>query len=490
MSKYFPDIAGLFLLITYLVFLLLISDVFVADGDTFWHIKAGNVMLENHALLTHDIFSHTAINTPWTAHEWLSEIIMAGVHRLAGLEGVIVLFILLVSMTFWLLFRICEQIAGEKIALLCVSLALLFSGSHLTARPHLFTWLFLVLSLALLVSRSKWIYWLPLIMLCWANMHGGFVLGLLLQGIFIIGFFLCKRLEEHCATGTILHQLKHPVIVLILSLVAVGINPFGYKLLLFPFHVTSNVFSANISEWLAPDFQQFWYFRYFLVLLILLLSFRSIGISWKDRLLLLFFLNAALTHSRNISLLLIVMAPGFAKLLQERLAIFQKRTISAHEPMQLSSKTGPAGVLALSFLLLLAGTIQPGALTFLRPEKVFNVKTSELHQLAAYLKEHRPQGNLFNNYSLGGYLLYELEHAPRVFIDGRADMYGEKIFKDYKQIVFNASQREALLEKYRINWIVFDKNSNLVYSLIQTKRWTLEYDREPYAVLTRKPIGL
>ena len=104
MSKYLPDFAGVFCLVIFLTSLLTKSEDLLSDGDTFWHIKAGSVMLEEQSLIESDIFSHTAFGTPWTAHEWLSEIIMASIHNVAGLEGVLCFFLLITSFSFWLLF--------------------------------------------------------------------------------------------------------------------------------------------------------------------------------------------------------------------------------------------------------------------------------------------------------------------------------------------------------------------------------------------------
>ena len=92
MSKYLPDFAGIFCLAIFLVSIGTISDGLLSDGDPFWHIKAGSVMLEQGHLIDSDIFSHTASGTPWTAHEWLSEIIMASINNIAGLEGLLCFF--------------------------------------------------------------------------------------------------------------------------------------------------------------------------------------------------------------------------------------------------------------------------------------------------------------------------------------------------------------------------------------------------------------
>ena len=487
MSRFLPDIAGLFALIVFLVFSLLISDQFLADGDPFWHIKAGSVMLEQGRLLTQDIFSHTAYGTPWTAHEWLAEIIMAGLHRLAGLEGVILFFILLTAMTFWLLFKVAERLSDEKTALAMVLVALFFSGVHLTARPHLFTWFFLVLTLALLTHGGYRLYWLPIIIALWANIHGGVVLGLLLQGVFIFGATLEAISQEQTPLRLLIRQVKNPLIVLMISLVAIGLNPFGYSILLFPFQVTSDVFSAHISEWQPPNFQELWYFRITLLLLVFALTLRRFRLNWTERLLLLFFLDAALIHSRNISLLFLIMAPFLARALHQILSerFISSRPSESQENLKLSPLSGPMLVLGLTMLLLLVGTINHATLGFLTPQKAFGVEIKALNRLSAHLKDHQPAGNMFNDYVLGGFLLYALDPPPKVFIDGRADMYGEEIFADYGKIVRSEQKRRQLLDTYGIDWVVFREDTGLVFDLLQSGHWEKRFKEKPYVMLVK-----
>ncbi len=266
-------------------------------------------MLEKRGLIDSDIFSHTAFGTPWTAHEWLSEIVMAVVHKAAGLEGLLCFFLLIAAISIWLLYKITEKNAHPWLAFVCVALAVTISQGHLAARPHLFTWLFTIITLAILNSGGKRLYWLPLITVIWANLHGGFILGLALQVIFIVGSCLQSYLVDRIPYREILHRQRTPVLVLILSILAVGMNPFGYELLAFPFQVSKGVFSEMINEWQAPNLQTMWYFRFYLVALVLLISLKKSAVTWTERLLIVFFFNAALTHIRHVSLMLMALTP-------------------------------------------------------------------------------------------------------------------------------------------------------------------------------------
>ncbi|MBE0576189.1 MAG: hypothetical protein IH613_09865 [Desulfuromonadales bacterium] len=472
---------------TFLVSLVAKRDGLFSDGDPFWHIKVGSVMLEQQSLIDSDIFSHTAFGTPWTAHEWLSEIIMAGIHNVAGLEGILCFFLLIAALSFWLLFKITEKYANQWVTLGCVALALTFSQGHLAARPHMFTWLFMLITLAILTSGGKWLYWLPVVMVVWANLHGGFILGLVLQMIFILG----SVLENHFSLKTPWHETlrlqKLPAVVLLLCILAVGLNPFGYELLAFPFQVSKGVFSVMINEWKAPNLQDMWYFRLYLVALVLLISLAKSSVTWTERLLIVFFLNAALTHMRHVSLMLIALTPFIARMVYNQLDRWRYRSIENQEKNQLhlSTKTGPIVTVVIALGLFISSSIDHRSLMFLTPGEIIKVETEQLNQLVDYLEKDLPDGKMFNEYSLGGYLLYALTPPPKVFIDGRADMYGEQILSDYDKIQSSSPEREKLLDQYEIDWAVFEKDSDLVRDLIGTGSWQTTFSNKYYAVVTR-----
>lgn len=310
-----PDIPSLYGFIVFVTLFIFDGGKALLDGDTFWHIKAGMTMLDRGSILTQDIFSHTAKGIPWTAHEWLAEVIMAGLHRWAGLQGVALFYFLIAALSFWLLFRLARRLTNEWLALLWVSLAFAFSMTHLLARPHIFSWLFGVCTLALLQRGGRSRFLLPPLIALWANLHGGFVLGLVLQAIFMAGAILDTLGNDGLSQWrTALRSQKFALIILLASLAASGLNPFGYDLLLFPFLVTKTVFTTGIGEWLAPDMQKEVFFRFYLLMVIFLVSLPRLQIDWTNRLLLIFWLNASLAHGRYISMAAVFLVPLLAQI--------------------------------------------------------------------------------------------------------------------------------------------------------------------------------
>lgn len=490
-----PDIAGIYSFVLFVSLIVLGGEHALRAGDTFWHIKAGATMLERQSLLTQDIFSHTAYGKPWIAHEWLAEVVMAALHHIAGLPGVVLVFLLIAVLSYWLLFRLVNQFVGEGLAICCVTVAVLLSLPHLLIRPHIFSWLFGVATLYILTVRRDRLYLLPLLSAVWVNLHGGFLLGIVLQVLFIAGFILDNRLQSSTNFKLWLEdsirQSKQPILILIFSILAAGLNPFGYELFLFPFQVTKEIFINHINEWGAPNLREAWYFRYYILLLLLLLTFNRQRISWTNRLLLIFFINASLNHLRHISLAGLFLTPFLAELLvpwAQKIKVLCASEKNAAKQLALSPLTGPFATAVLAGSLFIVSYVNyPSGQSL--TATLFPLSEAFPDQAVQYLEKHPPKGKMFNEYFIGGYLIYALELPQKVFIDGRADMYGEKIFGDYRKIVQLDETTNELLDEYKIDWVIFPADRPLVLYLKAGGDWTEIYQDNQVAILTRNSSG-
>jgi hypothetical protein len=485
-----PDIAGVYCFVFFTSLVFLGGKHGLRAGDTFWHIKAGLTMLERHSLLTHDIFSHTAYGIPWIAHEWLAELVMAGLHQIAGLPGVVLFFYLLATFTYWLLFRLLNHFVGEGLSLFCVTVAVVLSLPHLLVRPHIFSWFFGIATLFTLLVRRDRLYLLPLFSAVWANLHGGFLFGIVLQAFFIVGFILDNRPKSPANFKNWLALIRHsqkPIIILILCVLAACLNPFGYKLFLFPFHVTKEIFINNIGEWAAPNLREAWYFKYYILSLLFLLTFNLHRINWTNRLLLIFFINSSLNHFRHISLAGLFLTP----FLSEFLSPWVKRAKELfaakdkdQKQLALSPLSGPLATLFLATSLFFVSCANPPFWQRLSPV-IFPLSEKFPVQAVQYLGKHLPEGNMLNEYFIGGYLIYAMEPPPKVFIDGRADMYGEKIFGDYGKIVDLGEETDRLLAEYEIAWVIFPADRPLILYLKAGGDWSEVYLDNQVAILVR-----
>lgn len=497
MKQYFrsfwtlPDLPGLFCFVAFAILCFFGGKGVLSDGDTFWHIKAGQTMLSQGSILTQDIFSHTASGAPWTAHEWLAEVIMAGLHRWAGLQGVSLFYFLIAALSFWVLFRITRRMTNDWLALFLISVAFAFSMTHLLARPHIFSWLFGVCTLAILLQGSRSRYFLPPLIALWANLHGGFILGLVLQVLFIAGAMLDMICQEGFSRWRkSLHSQKFALIILLLSIVSSGLNPFGYHLLIFPFLVTKTVFTTGIGEWLAPDMQREFFFRYYLISIIFLVSLPRLRIDWTNRLLLVFWVNASLSHGRYISMASVFLVPLLAQIgnqLIDRLPLRDKKP--SKNELMLSPYSGLIATVGLFIILFGASTFQSPLRPFMTAIIQVNPETHPI-EAVKYLNSTPLPGKMFNKYNWGGYLIYALQPSQPVFIDGRADMYGEELFTEYSKVAGIDKDIETILKKHEVNWVIYPHDTPLVRYLLAGSRWSQIYQDEETSVLLRKPSPL
>jgi hypothetical protein len=486
LSRFLPDFGGIYCLMVFLTLTAAGGGPALLDGDTLWHIKAGEIMLQRGTILTTDIFSHTVHGQPWIAHEWLSEIIMALIHSWAGIPGVTVFYFLLVAMSFWFLFLLAEPYDNPWLAIFCISIALALAQMHILARPHIFTWFFGTLTLLLLTRGGRLVYFLPPITALWANLHGGFVLGLVLQGLFLLGYALERGLNTFFPSQWrfLIRERQREILVLLLSIAAVGLNPFGYKLLIFPFQVSAGIFSTAIEEWLGPNMQEDWPFRIFVLFIIFLLFLRGQEIRWTNRIFVLFFLDQAMVHRRHIALAGIFLTPFFLEILHpwfdQALARLRKGPEKPQVP--LSRITAPV-LTILAAVIVMAGGASASPSLKSAYQKLFPIPQKYSPAAIDYLKEHPPPGKMLNEDDLGDYLIYTLGPDFPVFIDGRLDMYGQKIIEDYIKMSQVGTDTNSLLRSYDIGWVIFPKADPLILYLREKKGWKEVYRDEQVSIL-------
>ena len=140
-----PSIADVIFLCLFLSLSLSAGKCLLNDGDTGYHIRAGEYILNTLSIPRQDIFSFHAPPLPWTAHEWLSEVIMAIVHRSFGLTGIVIFFSLIISLVYSLFFKILK--VNDDIVLSVFFALLVLSSSHIhwLARPHIFSLLLMII---------------------------------------------------------------------------------------------------------------------------------------------------------------------------------------------------------------------------------------------------------------------------------------------------------------------------------------------------------
>lgn len=478
-NVFLPSVADILFVSIFLFLSLYAGQKLLADCDTGYHIRAGQYILKTMSIPRHDIFSFRRPALPWTAHEWLSETIMALIYGLSGLTGVVVFYALLIALTYYLMFKILRTYRGDYLAKIVVAvLAIASSQIHWLARPHIFTLLFLVIWYYLLdlyqYRGRNYLYFLPLIMLVWVNLHGGYIVGLGLVGVYFLDN-LIRVLRAHDSERKP-HVAKTAVLGIVgaACLLAALVNPYGYHILLFPFKLTSNKFIMDhVGEFLSVNFHDAIKFKYMLFFMLAVFAVSRKELNFTELVLTLLFTYMALYSARYIPLYAVVTAPILvtqsgllmdrwdgktAKFLKERAATIARVDSSTRGFLW------PLAAVALVAILLAGQDIHYS----------FNAKIKPVAAVDFLKKEHL-KGHVFNNDEFGDYLIYAGWPEYRVFFDGRSDMYGVRNMKEYLKVTKLQPEWQKVLEKYDINWIFYNADTALSTFLLQRSDWKLIY---------------
>jgi hypothetical protein len=451
----------------------------LGDADTGYHIRTGEYIINNLTVPHHDIFSHISPPIPWTAHEWLSEVIFALIHKVSGLSGIVVVIAILIASTFSLLLKFLRASnISIIVAALVVALAAGASTIHWLARPHIFS-LFLILVWYMVLDtyqykKKNYLYMLPPIMLLWVNLHAGFLAGFILLAVYITGNSLeaiFVKEERHEASV----RLKSLLLFSILSLLASLLNPRGYEILLFPFRLTANSFIINnVNEWLSPNFHTDLRYEYMLFLMILVFGVSVLRLNVIETMLVLLFTHMSLFSARYIPLYAIILSPIIGRRLDNIINELRERKLIkrflfiSDRAAQTDSMTrwhlwSVFSVTVVVFLLF-TGKLEYG----------FDKKKLPVDAVN-FMKKEKLTGNMFNNDEFGDYIIYAAWPEYKVIFDGRSDMYGEERGKEYFKVIRIETGWDKVFKKYNINWIIYNANSTLSNFLLQRNDWKLVY---------------
>ncbi|ATQ44344.1 hypothetical protein [Caulobacter mirabilis] len=449
---------------------LLASPQIFNDPDTWWHLATGDWILAHGRVPKTDPFSHTMAGAPWHAHEWLSDLIMALAHRAAGWSGVAVLVAGAVGLAAWLMGRRLALSLGGLSLVVTLTLALACLAPSLLARPH-------VLILPVLVAWTSELLAardagraprLPfvLLMALWANMHGGYVLGLALIGPFALEALLAA------APGERMKVVWRWGPFGVLALAAAMATPHGPPGILFPFQLMGMESLPFIDEWLPTDFSRISPFEIALLVVLFVGFSRGVRVPWLRLALLLFLLHMALQHGRHQFVLAIVaplvLAPFFATALDNRPG---------------AAAQGKATLVwaLIGAALLLAATAARLAWPASRTDSG-NAPITALASVPAEVAR-RP---VFNDYNFGGFLVFK---GVKPYIDGRADMYGDAFLRRYARLAkADARAVDEDFARHGVVWTILEPADPVNALLAQRPAWKRLYGDDVAVVYVRRDV--
>lgn len=456
----------------------------VADPDVWWHLRTGQLILQNHSLFHTDPYSFTRFGQPWINHEWLSEILLFGVYRLAGFGGLIVSFAAVISAAFLLIFL--RSPGRPYLAALMTLWGAVACASTWGVRPQMFSFLLASIFLLLLdrsEGRPKILWWTAPLMLLWVNLHAGYPIGLAFIALFLLGEALEAAMGREPWQNS-WPRLKRLAMAFALCLALVALNPNGLRIYWYPFEtLRSAAMHRFIHEWFSPDFHDPTYLPLLLMLLALI---AGLAVSprcprLRNLLLLLATIPAALRSIRHIPLLVLVIVPVLAELAEAKL-----EELGATRLLRKALSVPPSRTLAINFLVLLTFAI----FTEVRVREVVvrQPETEAQHfprAAADFLLQQHPPQPMMNHYNWGGYFIWKLYPQYLVFMDGRADVYGDAFMTDFSHSYYFTDDWQVPLRDSGIRTVVLPPDAPLITALRSRPEWKLIYSDSQAAILTK-----
>lgn len=479
-----------FLAVLTLLMVMAMAGRYTVSPDTWWHLSAGKWIWVHHALPNVDPFSYTRLGEAWHYPGWPVELLMYGLYRLGGLGALNVAVALTVVAAWglvWLTLRELDVSVHPLIKAAAVTLGAATSAIYWSARPHLLSFLLSALFLWLLARArrrgARLLVWLPFLMVLWANGHGAFIMGLVWWGVYwaaaLLRWGVRRWREGPQAAAAAWRWLLALTAVGAALVLAVLVNPYGLEMYGYPFKTLGIHALRKISEWQAPDFHKSSLLPMLTLLVALLwvVGASARRITLEHAFLVGGMLMMALTAVRNVALFAVVAVPMLA-----RHAEFLRRDVTAWLPAREERPPAPIHPRLNLALIGLAALVAFGKVGVMALPQVNASATAKNFPVgaAAFLETERPQGRLFNDYGWGAYLLWAAPDYP-VFIDGRADLYGDEIIGQWLRVAEVKPGWEAVLDYWDVRLVLMPPDTPLG-RLLLIRGWRVLY-RDHISVL-------
>jgi hypothetical protein len=437
----------------------------IGESDIWWHLLNARNLLEHHSLSRIDTRTFTVAGSPWMSFEWLSEIPFFLAFRHAGLQGIVILYASVMALIFaTVYYRSCRAGADCKNAAIATLGAICIGCVSLCPRTVLFGWLCLSALLLVLdhfrrTGKALWI--LPPLFLLWINLHGSWVFGMIVLTLTIASGLVEGEWGLVVATRWTSLELKKLGLALTASLAALFVNPFGYKLVLYPldFLTRQQQVMRGSQYWLPVDFST-WNGKLALGMIFAILAAALFsGRRWRldEVLLAAFALWCGLSHLRFLDFAAFIIVP----ILAPRLKLFAPYQPEIDKPW-------------LNAIIMI--TIVASVIWLFPTEQKLQAQIDDEYPKAAFdfMQHHQISGGVFNSVEFGGYMEWNAP-ALKPFIDGRGDIFIYKgVFDAYTKAV-TLQDPQGVMDRYRIDYVLLERNWPLGYALKHSPEWRLIY---------------
>ncbi len=456
--------------------------------DLWWHIKVGEIILASSRIPKTDIFSFTEYGKEFAYPNWLAEIIFFIVLSIGGIEGLVALNTLIVVLTFLVVLKTAfvAKVNPRLFAVFMLVPAISFA-MYSNLRTQTFAFLFLALFMFVLLSyrlkSKKYIWFLPILMIVWVNIHGSYIIGLSVVAVFLGGesfrYIVRKWTNDHDTLDQ--SAIVRLGAVLFLVVVATLINPYGGDIYRYVQQVGSDPSSQMfVTEWQPPKITNIqhvvaFYLPFLMTTLIFIYSRSKPDLT--EIILFGGFTLFGFTAVRNGIWFTIAMTPIAARHLVHipvPLIAYRRHATDSLRPFE-APVTASVLFILVVITVLFSPWVRPHlGVAVLRPSLVDEQIPLEAF---AYLEQHGISGRMFHHQDFGDYIIWRLWPQQYTFIDGRVHLFSLDVVHDYLNAIAGR-EWERIMDKYQISYIFLPKSDQIPLLAIvqQSSNWRIIFE--------------
>jgi len=468
-------IIKIILAISILIIIFKLSLTRIPGSDVWLYLNIGKDIIQKGKFPTGDTYSFTAYGKPWMAHEWLSGTIFYLIYKTPGENALFYFNFIILAITFLLIFYFIDKKTNLPFIAFLITVTVAFTcTNYFDIRSRIFTYLFTVVTIMILeIERKKLlILLLPIILILWVNLHGGFVV------FFIIIFFHILNSWE------IIKDKNYPEITpvitgTIISILAIGLNPYSYRLLLYPIAWSQNtIFKKTLQEWQPLRNDENGYYLYIIVIAIT--AILSLMVIKKGRigdiLAIIFFTYLSMTARRHIPILCLYFA-----FIMGTNVFYLLPKIPFFNIEQFRRLLFSILIFLLSGAYLLSGPLTKNPFKYVIVNEIFPYKACD------FISKSDIKYKTYNFYAWGSFITWKLSSKFKVFIDGRANtIYPEKVYIDYMSIENGKDDYENILKKYKVISCLVTQLHPVSLRLLENSKWDIVFADEISLLFIKK----
>jgi tetratricopeptide (TPR) repeat protein len=431
--------------------------------DIWWHLKTGEWILHNHSIPHTDPFSYTFAGHDWLDFEWLFQVIIYPIYSTLGPSGLIVFKTLVIAVLVFFLYKNIHLLSGGKgwIVAFFLVVGLNVMSQRFMVRPQIVFLLLLCLYFYILnlysIKGKNYLYLLPILQILWVNIHGSFLLGIELILIYISSYFISLVWSQRNDLKPVFKDQKlRALMISTLSVILVSFaSPYGYRIFTLPFVMAADQESMKyIVEWFSfaptslliflPNFTL--WFKGLFIIGVFSFFLRIENLKKIEHVLIFtLFSYMAFSSLRFFGAWGVVMCPIIAF----NIAQFFSSAVYKKKMIQYIRWVPAVIVIFLSFYVLWSSG-EYRRIGFGLAKEHYPSGTVK------FIADHGLEGNIFNYYDYGGYLIWHLYPQLKVFIDGRTPtIYDKDFFWAFRQGLYqNENTWKRLIEEYSIDMVL------------------------------------